>query len=246
MAQESNGPETDAAPPQRGGPSGDEERYKRDVTRISLRPIASPMALGFLALGAASLVLGGLQLGWFPQQQGTYVAAALIAFAFPLQLLASVFGFLGRDAVAATGLGLLAGSWLVIGVVTYLAPPGATNPVLGVFLVFVGAALFIPATGAALGKVVASAVLFLAGLRFLLTGVYQLTGVAAVQYAAGIEGLVLVAVALYAALALQLEDLQHEAVLPTLRRGRGKASMEGNIEEQIKNIDSEAGVREQL
>ncbi len=37
-----------------------------DVARIFLRPIASPLALGFLALGGATLVLSGTQLGWIP------------------------------------------------------------------------------------------------------------------------------------------------------------------------------------
>lgn len=235
-----NRPSGDGTSAGQGPPS------KADMTRIQLRPIATPMALGFLALAAASLVLSGLQLNWFPVQQSTYVALCLVAFAFPLQLLASIFGFLGRDAVAGTGMGLLACSWLLTGAMKYLAPPGATIPVLGVFLLFVGLALFVPTTGAALGKLVAAAVLFLAGLRFALTGLYQLTGVTWWQYVAGIEGLVVVAVAFYAALALQLEDLQRETVLPTLRRKRGKASMQGNIEEQIQRVDREAGVREQL
>lgn len=57
------------------------------MTRIFLRPIATPLALGFLALGGATLLLSGLQLGWFsPQQESMYVALALISFGFPLQL----------------------------------------------------------------------------------------------------------------------------------------------------------------
>jgi uncharacterized protein len=35
----------------------------------------------------------------------------LIAFAFPLQMLALIFGFLGRDTVAATGFGVQGGTW---------------------------------------------------------------------------------------------------------------------------------------
>src|SRR5919202_3572728 len=75
---------------------------------IFLRPIATPLALGFLALGGATLVLSGLQLGWFAPQESMYAALALISFGFPLQLLASIFGFLSRDPAAATGMGILA------------------------------------------------------------------------------------------------------------------------------------------
>lgn len=247
MAQNTNNSDSNANPQRREDSSASESHdIKQDMTRIQLRPIATPMALGFLALSAATLLLSGQQLGWFPIQQSTYVAVALMVFAFPLQLLASIFGFLARDAVAGTGMGLLAGSWLFVGLINYLSAPGTTNPVLGVFLVFAGLALFVPTTGAALGKLVAAAVLFLAGLRFILTGIYQLTGTVGVQYIAGVEGLVLLAVAFYAALALQLEDLQRQTVLPTLRWGRGRASIQGNIEEQLEQLDSEAGVREQL
>jgi hypothetical protein len=36
----------------------------QDRIHISLRPIGAPMAIGVYALGAASLVLAGLQVGW--------------------------------------------------------------------------------------------------------------------------------------------------------------------------------------
>jgi uncharacterized protein len=38
------------------------------------------------------------------------VALILIAFVFPLQLVASILGFLARDVVAGTGMGVLAGA----------------------------------------------------------------------------------------------------------------------------------------
>lgn len=233
-----NEPETDGA-------AGKRERGEA-MTRIFLRPIATPMALGFLALAGATLTLSGLQLGWFPLSESKYVAFALIAFAFPLQLLSSIFGFLARDSVAATGMGVLSASWLTIGLVKYTSAPGSTSAALGLLLIFAGAALLVPAIGAAFGKLVVALVLLLAGLRFFLTGLYQLTADAGVQNAAGIVGLILLGFALYAALALEIEDVRHKPVLPTLRLGSGKASVEGNVEDQLERIEREAGVREQL
>ncbi len=64
------------------------------MARIMLRPVGSPLPLGFTALGAASLVLTGLQLAWLPQDESHQVAIVVLAFAVPLELLASVFGFL--------------------------------------------------------------------------------------------------------------------------------------------------------
>jgi succinate-acetate transporter protein len=214
------------------------------ATRIFLRPIASPLALGFLALGGATLVLSGSQLGWFAPQDSFYVALALMAFGAPLQLLSSIFGFLARDPAAATGLGVLAASWFTIGLVKLNSAPAATSAVLGVFLVFVGAALLVPAVGAAFGKLVPAIVLLTAAARFFLTGLYQLSANPGLQYAAGIVGLVLLGVAFYAALALEIEDVRRKTVLPVLRVG--KTPMEGSVEDQSVGVGYEAGVREQL
>jgi uncharacterized protein len=213
---------------------------------VFLRPIASPLALGFLALGGATLVLSGSQLGWFPLSETKYVALVLMAFGAPLQLLSSIFGFLARDPVTATGMGVLAASWLTIGLIKLNSAPAQTSAVLGVFLVFAGAALLVPALGAAFGKLVPAVVLLTAALRFFLTGLYQLSANPGLQYAAAILGLALLAVALYAALALAIEDVRRKTVLPVLRLGAGKASVEGGAADQVEGIEHEAGVREQL
>ena len=229
----------DASASQRIGSEGME-------SRVLLRPIASPLALGFLALGGATLVLSGSQLGWFAPRESVHVALALMAFGAPLQLLSSIFGFLARDPVAATGMGILAATWLTVGLVQLDSAPRATSAVLGVFLVFAGAALLIPALGAAFGKIVPAVVLLTAALRFSLTGLYQLSANPGLQYAAGIVGLVLLALAFYAALALALEDVRRKRVLPILRVGEGRASIEGTATEQAEGVEHEAGVREQL
>ena len=102
------------------------------AARVVLRPIANPLPLGFLALAGGTLLVSGLQLGWLAPAQGDDVALCVLAFVFPLQLVASVFGFLGRDVVAGTGMGVLAGTWLAIALVTLSAPaPGATSDALG-------------------------------------------------------------------------------------------------------------------
>src|SRR5918911_4956223 len=141
MTDEGHAADANASIRREAGPEGIE-------SRVFLRPIASPLALGFLALGGATLVLSGSQLGWFPLSETRYVALALMAFGAPLQLLSSVFGFLARDAAAATGMGILAAVWLTVGLVKLNSAPAATSVVLGVFLVFAGAALLIPASSA--------------------------------------------------------------------------------------------------
>jgi succinate-acetate transporter protein len=81
------------------------------ATRVVLRPLATPLPLGFLALALATTVFSAVQLGWIPADQGRIAGLTALAATVPLQLLASVFGFLCRDPVAATGMGVLAGTW---------------------------------------------------------------------------------------------------------------------------------------
>ena len=90
---------------------------------------------------------------------------------------------------------------------------------------FVGAAtvLLVPAATASLSKVLAGLVMALTSVRFYLTGAYELSSGTGWKEAAGIAGLVLAAVALYAGLAFELEDNRRATLLPTLRRGPGRA-----------------------
>src|SRR3954454_7094479 len=193
-----------ARPDEAGGPA-DTGRGPVNTT-VFLRPIANPLPLGFAALAAATLLVSGLQLGWLSADQGQPVALILLAFVFPLQLLTSVFGYLGRDVAAATGMGILAGTWLSIALITLTSAPGATSDALGLFLLIAGVSMWIPASVAIAGKRVAAAVLATAGLRFLLTGLYELTGSGTWEDLAGVVGLVLCALGLYAALAMAAED----------------------------------------
>ncbi|HEX3831567.1 MAG TPA: hypothetical protein VHW04_06320 [Solirubrobacteraceae bacterium] len=216
------------------------------ATRVVLRPIATPFPLAFMVLACATLLVAGQELGWFAPSDTDVVALTLIAFAFPLQLLASVFGFLGRDTVAATGFGIQSATWLMIGLVDLLRPADTTSPALGVLLIASATAILICTAGSALGKLAPALVLGLTALRFLLTGLHEVSGAIGVGHIAAIVGLVLVPVAAYVALALELENLQRRTVLPLLRRGLGAEAMRGSFAQQSRRLQREAGVREQL
>jgi uncharacterized protein len=216
------------------------------AARVVLRPIGNPLPLGFLALAGGTLLVSGLQLGWLQPEDGRQVGYILLAFVAPLQLVASVFGFLGRDVVAGTGMGVLSGTWLSIALVQLSSPPGATSDALGLFLLLAAAAMLVPAAASATGKLVPAAVLLTTSARFATTGAYELTASSAWQDVAGVVGLALCALALYAALAMALEDAQRRTVLPLGRRRFGAASVGGNLDEQVERIEREAGVREQL
>jgi uncharacterized protein len=217
-----------------------------DTARIVLRPLGNPLPLGFLGLAAGTLLLSGLQLAWLRPTDGQDVALILIAFVFPLQLLAATLGYLARYVVAGTGMGVLAGTRLSIGLITLTGKPGATSDALGLFLLLAATAMLIPAAAATTGKLVPAAVLTTTALRFAITGLYQLTDSNGWKELAGIVGLVLCALALYAALAMAIEDARHTTVLPLGRRSLGRSSLDADFPAQLQRLAREAGVREQL
>jgi uncharacterized protein len=215
-------------------------------TLVTLRPIAGPLALGFFGLAGATLVMSGLQLGWVDAAEGRQVALCILAFTVPLQLTASIFGFLARDGVAATGMGLLSGIWAAVGLVTLVGEPGSTSDALGLFLLVAGIAMWAPASSATASKLVPALVLFTAGLRFVLTGVYQLTAAEEWEDVAGAVGLFLGAFALYAAYAAEYEDVLKHSLLTLGRRGKGELAVKGTYSQQIAEVAHEPGVRQQL
>jgi uncharacterized protein len=222
-----------------------EHSLAEPITRIVVRPIASPLTLGFLALTVGTFAFAGLELSWVTAAQASYVGLAVMVFVFPLQAVASVYGFLARDSIAGTGMGLLSGAWLVTGMLTFLSRGKAVGG-LGLFLLGVATILLVPATAGIASKPLASLVMAGASLRFYLTAAYELSAGTGWKYAAAAGGLVLAALAVYAALAFELEDSWLRTVLPTFRRGQGRQALSGSMAGELAQLYHEAGVRRQL
>ena len=89
-------------------------------------------------------------------------------------------------------------------------------------------------------------VLATAGVRFVLTGIYQLSGSETWKNIAGIVGLILAALAVYAAYAAEYEDVLKRPVLPLGRRGKGQQAIEGTYAQQIAALSHDPGIRQQL
>ena len=216
------------------------------ATRVLVRPLANPLSLGFVGLFFATTLLTGIQLGWVPLSATHMLAIAMLAFTVPAQSIACIYGFLTRDSVAATGLGILSGTWASLALVTLLSPPGGHSAALGLLLATAAAAVCMPALGAAPAKRLAAAVMFGTAARWVVTAVYEFTGSPGWEVAAGAVGLALGVLALYATLAFEIEDQNRRTVLPTFRRGAGEVAMLGGLQEQVANAANEAGVRTQL
>jgi succinate-acetate transporter protein len=233
-----------AVTPEPDGSGDDQVR----ATRVVLRPIANPFALGFLGLAGDTVTVAGMELGWISRADALHVGIIVLIFAPLLQVISCVFGFLGRDAVAATGMGVLAGTWACIGAIMLTSRPGATSHALGTFLFLAGAAVLVSANTAATAKLVPAIVLALAGLRFILTGIYQFIPTTPWKVTAGVAGLVLGFVAVYGSASLEVEGVRRAPLrlLPTLRHGAGREAIEGDLAAQVRHVAAEAGVRKQL
>lgn len=218
----------------------------QQAVRFFLRPLGNPLPLGFVGLAGGTIALAGMQLGWVPTAQSHQVALAILLIAVPLQFIASLLGFLSRDPVAGTGMGTLAVTWLTVSVITFLSPPGSRSAVLGLVLFYLAAAVLVSAVIAVSGKALAGLVLAVATARFAVTGAYEYFGGTGWMSAAGWLGVALCVLALYAALAFELEGIATRTILPTLRSGLGRRAMSADGLAPVGSVEHEAGVRQQL
>lgn len=215
-------------------------------SQVVLRPIGSSLALGLAGLTIASLVLSGLELSWVPASAGHDVGILVLVSGAGMQAVACVFAFLARDGAAGSALGILSSTWTGIGLIHLVAAPGSTTPPLGLLLLAAGALLLCGSSAVGMSKAVPALAIGLTGLRFVLTGIYELSANGTWQDVSGIVGLVVTAVAGYAVWALMLEDARDRPLLPVGRHGQGRAAIAGSFDEQVAGLAHEAGVRRQL
>ncbi|KOV17187.1 MULTISPECIES: GPR1/FUN34/YaaH family transporter [Streptomyces] len=227
-------------------PLGAGRRFEPDLrgmTRINLRPIASPMPLGFYTVAIASVIVGCFQLGVFEEGGRRAVGLAILP-AFVLQLLVAAFAFGARDVVAATLMACFSGLWLATSLTLVTDPPdgirvlGVLNAVFALFALLMAS---VAGRKRALWLVLCTAVP-----RFAVAAVANLTGADWAGVLSGWLGLLLAVVALYTAFALMLEDMRGEEVLPIGRSGPAHHAVAGDLSVQLRDLERQAGVRRTL
>lgn len=212
--------------------------------RIYLRPIGSPLSIGMAGLGIASLIQSGYDLRWIAGSEALKAGLILIAVPFVMQGLATIFAYLARDGAAGGALGVLASTWLAVGLVHVAAHADRRSGALGLLLLASAGMLGLAAVAVMSAKPLPATVFGLEALRFAGAGIYELGGPTFWRDFAGIAGLVVIAGAAYCALAFALEDQQRRPVLPTLRRGRGRAAVVGAPAEALDDVLHDPGVRQ--
>jgi succinate-acetate transporter protein len=224
-------------------PATIEQHDVQAMTRIVLRPIGSPLPLGFFTVAIDNVLVSTLQWGVLPAADGR--AVALIVFpAFIVQAIAGLFALAARDSISGTLMLSFATTWLIDALIFYVHPPGA-EAALGMF--YVVFAVFISfMLASALAKRALAAVLVVSAPRFLIAGIGDITGNQAVSQAGAVLGFLLAAVAMYTAFALLMEDSRGYEVLPIGRLGAARQATHGNLADELRGIERQPGVRRTL
>lgn len=216
------------------------------IARVFVRPLGTVLPLGFMVFGVGALLTAAYSLGWLPLSEGAQVFTLLLVFVVPVQGVAAVFAFLARDTAGGTAMSVFAATWGALSIVSLSLRPGETSSALGVFLLGDAGLIVILAIASVLGNPAFSVVLAIACTRFLLNGLFELTGSTDFERAAGWVGLVLAGVAGYAGLAFLLEGARHRTVLPFLRTGSAREALDADLLEHLRRLESEPGVRTRL
>jgi hypothetical protein len=215
----------------------------RAMTRIVLRPIGSPLPLGFFTVAIDNVLVSALEWGLLPVADRR--AIALIVFpAFIVQAIVGIFAIGARDSIAGTLMLSFATTWLVDALVFFFYPPGAAAA-LGIFYVVFAVFLAFMLASALLKRALA-AVLAVAVPRFVIAGVAEVTGNPALWKASAVLGFFLAAVAMYTAFALLMEDSRGREVLPIGRLGAARQATHGTLAVELRDIERQPGVRRTL
>jgi succinate-acetate transporter protein len=219
------------------------ERDLQAMTRIVLRPIGSPLPLGYFTVAIDNVLVSTLQWGLLPAADRRAVALIVLP-AFIVQAIVGLLAFGARDSIAATMMLSFATTWLVDTLVFYLDPPGAADA-LGIFYIVFAVFLSFMLASAYLKRALA-AVIAVAFPRFLIAGIGELTGSHALSQAGAVLGFLLAAVAIYTAFSLLLEDSHGHEVLPIGRLGAARQATHGTLAVELHDIERQPGVRRTL
>lgn len=173
-------------------------------------------------------------------------AIVILSFVAPLEIASAIFGFLSRDTGAATAMGIFGTGWVAIALYYLMLGTAAHTVTLGVFLIMNSFATLALAVSAVNGKRLLEAVLFFSTARFALAALTQFGFEGDVPIAAGAIGLLLGALAIYAGVAVLIDESRHDTLLPIFRSGAAKKSVERGLSDQTEHVHGEPGVRQHL
>jgi hypothetical protein len=155
-------------------------------TLVVLRPLGSALAVGFTGLAVVSLLNAGTSLGWVTGTEARQAGLLVLVTVVPLQLVASIFALLSRDATTGAAMALMAVTWAAVGVSEVVSAPAGPRHAIGLVGVAAGALLVLEGATVAAEKALPGLTIVVAGGHFVLLGIHDLGAGDRWQHAAGL------------------------------------------------------------
>jgi succinate-acetate transporter protein len=220
-------------------------------TRFVLQPIAPPSVLGLFGFAAATFIVSAHLAGWYGNDQsGVYLFPFAATFGGLAQLLAGMWSYRARDAVATAMHGMWGAFWLAYGILNLLAATGAitiptgTFPELGYWFLALAAITAMGALAAMFENVGLFSVLGALAAGSAFAAIHYLTGSSTWETVAGYVLMASAFLAFYVASAMMLEGAAGKVILP-LGKPKAKANMPGRqLTQPIGWTHGEPGVRQ--
>lgn len=233
------GPGPAAAPADTNGhhriDDGDAHTFWREHTTIALQPVAAPSILGLFGFAVSTFMVAANLAGWFGNETTTPLVLFPFAFAFGgiAQLLAAMWSYRARDALATAVHGAWGSFWIGYGIYMLLVglgvAPGTADSTdakvaFGYWFIGLAAVTWTGFVAALAQNLATSAVLLTLAAGSTLLAIGMTAGIA---WLVTIGAIVLVAsavIAWYTASAMVLEAGTGRAVLPMGKRTASQAA----------------------
>ncbi|NEE02052.1 acetate uptake transporter [Phytoactinopolyspora halotolerans] len=202
-------------------PSGNGDlQYWRDHTQVALQPVAAPSILGLFAFAGATFIVTAHMAGWYGDStspQFLFPFAAM--FGGVAQLLAGMWSYRARDALATAMHGTWGSFWIGYGILYTLVATGvltepATFVELGYWFIALAAITWVGAIAALAENISLFLTLGALAAGATLAAIAFIGGNSTVETTAGWVFLASAALAFYTASSMLLEATYKRVILP--------------------------------
>jgi uncharacterized protein len=207
--------------------------FWRDHSTIVLSPVAAPSILGLFGFAAATFMVAANMAGWYGSTD-----TPLVLFPFALtaggiaQLLAGMWAYRARDAIATAMHGIWGSFWIAYGLYTLLialgvlpstTSAGSAPGAFGLWFVVLAAITWVGAIAATADNTALTALLVMLAAGSTLLAIALLAATPTVLVIGAYLLIISALIAWYLAAALMLEAAYNRPVLPTGKRHTAQA-----------------------
>lgn len=217
--------------------------FWREHTHINLSPIAAPSILGLSGFAVSTFMVAANMAGWFGDDTTTPLLLAPLAFAFGgiAQLLAAMWSYRARDALATSVHGAWGSFWLAYGIYSLFVGlgglpgmngSGLAQTAIGFWFIGLAAVTWTGAAAALAENMSVTLTLVALAAGSTLLAIALIGNLGTLQTIAAYFLIVSAVLAWYTASAMVLEAAYKRVILPMGKRG-AEPSVPGRIPKQV-------------